>query len=138
MCCPAGQAGHIEGALPRIVQNAVAEPVQIIALRHHGVADQFQCLGVDYRFRDLCWIGVHELRVAQPASAQLVCPVLGRSTCKNAIEVLRVSLRLHERLTTPARTTCKIAACNILTIVVLGQRLCSDRRPVHGHVAEIH
>jgi hypothetical protein len=89
-------------AFPWVVESPVFDPVEEIALLHDRATDEGLGLRRDGGHREVAGVRVHRLVDVRVAPSGLFGPAVRRGTGDDAVEVLGVALRLHQRLPTPA------------------------------------
>ena len=100
----AEQCLRVEFAAARIVQHAVLDPIERVALLVHGVGQNMNLVG-----RDVA-VAIHRQRHPEMAADIVMGPVVRGVACDDAVEIGRIALGFDHRFVAALRASTEIGA----------------------------
>ena len=129
------QVLRLEIAPARIVEHTVLDPVVRVARGEDARPEQLERGRGEHRGVDVA-LGMDRLLVLHEACRD-AGPVVGGRRGHDAVEVVRVALRLHHRLPAAPRAADEVGIVGRPLVVVRDDRLCGFGGQMHGAVAEV-
>src|SRR6266849_2133976 len=112
-----------------VLDNAIFQAILRVALFENSYLKLTKGLFRNDRAVEMCWVRVQRLGYRDRRRCK-AGPVKSRRSAHDAVEILRITLRLHHRLTATARAAQEIAMGRLGAIVAAEQSLGHFCRPV--------
>ena len=113
---------HVEHAGARIGHDPVGEAIERIALLHHRLGENAARGRIEHRRLDLLRIGIHLLRDGGERRRD-AHEVDSGCACDDAIKIVGIALRHHQRLPSAIGAACEVGAIALPPIACIHQRL---------------
>src|SRR5215471_21405914 len=124
---------RIELALRRVLDHAVLDAVERVALRDGGLVQHDELVGRDQAGLVL----VRRLPEPDLAEGLTLREIRGRAR-DDGVEIDRIALRFGERLAAAGRTPVEVRPLRCIAVVRRGDRLCGYGHLVNGALLEVH